>query len=131
MAHKPVQAVLAPIPSFRLTPRMSSDRLKELQRQRALAQEQVAWFDREIAKEQGLAAAARPAETPRPVAPGGGLPPPRESTSPLDADKLIQRYQNSGTSIKSEVKRGCFLYFFGAFALLIVAVSVFYLLWRK
>lgn len=110
---------------------MSSDRLKELQRQRALAQEQVAWFDREIAKEQSLAAPAQRVEKPISPASGGGVPSPHESTSPLDAEKLIERYQSGGTSIKSEVKRGCFLYFFAAFALLIVTVIIFYLLWRK
>lgn len=110
---------------------MSSDRLKELQRQRALAQEQVAWFDREIAKEQSHTPITQPAETPKSASPGAGVPPPRESTSPLDAEKLIERYQSSGVSIKSEVKRGCFLYFFAAFAVLALAVVVFYLLWRK
>ncbi len=120
---------------------MSSDRLKELQRQRALAQEQVAWFDREIAREQNLAAPVRPAATPTSPPAGGRVSSlsavvpaktgPDESTSPLDAEQLLQRYQSSGGSVKDEVKRGCFLYFFGAFALLIVAVTVFYLLWRK
>lgn len=117
---------------------MSSDRLKELQRQRALAQEQLAWFDREIAREQSLAAPLRPVAPPpsgsaasslSAVAPAKAEP--RESTSPLDAEKLMQRYQNNGTSVKDEVKRGCFLYFFGALALLLVAVIGFYLLWRK
>lgn len=110
---------------------MSSDRLKELQRQRTLAQEQVAWFDREIAKEQSLVAADRPAETPSVPAAEGAVSAPGDSTSPLDAEKLMRRYQSSGTSVRDEVKRGCFLYFFGAFAVLIVAVVVFYLLWRK
>ena len=46
-----------------------SDRLAELQRQRALAQEQLAWLDREIAKETGQApVAAAPAPAIVPVA---------------------------------------------------------------
>ncbi len=110
---------------------MSSDRLKELQRLRAAAQDQVAWLDREIAKEQSLAAVTRPIEEPKPASPDSRVPSHRESTSPLDADKLIQRYQTSGASIKDEVKRGCFLYFFAALGLLIAGVIVAYLLWRK
>ncbi|MSU45994.1 MAG: hypothetical protein EXS42_02415 [Lacunisphaera sp.] len=34
-----------------------SDQLRELQRQRALAQEQLGWFDREIMREGGQAPA--------------------------------------------------------------------------
>lgn len=108
-----------------------SDRLKELQRLRAAAQEQVAWLDREIAKEQSLASGTLQTAIPKPPSFGAGTPAPRESTSPLDADKLIQRYQTGSGSIRDEVKRGCFLYFFGAFALLIVAVVIFYLLWKQ
>lgn len=110
---------------------MSSDRLKELQRLRAAAQEQLAWFDREIAQEQNLPSSTRLAEVPKPPSSEGGAPPPRESASPLDADKLIQRYQSSGGSIRDEVKRGCFIYFFAALALLVAGVSVAYLLWKK
>ncbi len=108
-----------------------SDRLKELQRLRAAAQEQVAWLDREIARERSLTGTERPADSPplRPAA--GGTPAPRESTSPLDADKLIERYQTSGTTIKDEVKRGCFIYFFSAFGLLLAGAVIFYLLTRK
>ncbi|RXK55962.1 hypothetical protein ESB00_08810 [Oleiharenicola lentus] len=108
-----------------------SERLKELQRLRAAAQEQVAWLDREIAREQSLPRPARPVENPRIPAAGGARPPSGESTSPLDADKLIERYQTSGGTIKDEVKRGCFIYFFGAMGLLIAGVVIFYLLRRE
>ena len=68
-----------------------SDRLIELQRQRALAQEQVAWFDREIAHESG--AAAKPLEriiTPTATMPAaGGVPAPRDPSVP-DAEALLK-----------------------------------------
>jgi hypothetical protein len=108
-----------------------SDRLKELQRLRAAAQEQVAWLDREIAREQSLPAATRPVVAPQPQIFAGGTSSPRESTSPLDADKLIQRYQGSGHSIKDEVKRGCFIYFYTALGLLVAGVIVAYLIWKE
>ncbi|MFZ5494167.1 MAG: hypothetical protein ACOZE5_02370 [Verrucomicrobiota bacterium] len=50
---------------------------------------------------------------------------------PDDADRIIAQYQSSGPSLRSEVKRGCFLYFFAAFALLGLALTVYYLLWRR
>lgn len=110
---------------------MSSDRLRELQRLRTAAQEQVAWLDREIAQEQGLPAATLPVVAPKPQTSAAATSAPRESTSPLDADKLIQRYQGTGGSIKDEVKRGCFIYFYAALALLVIGVTVAYLLWRR
>jgi hypothetical protein len=109
-----------------------SDRLAELQRQRALAQEQLAWLDREIARESG--ATAKPLDpviTPATTMPVvGGMPPPRDVPGP-SPDELLKQYQNSGTSIHREVKRGCLMYFFAAFALLALALVAFYLFWRR
>jgi hypothetical protein len=102
-----------------------SDRLKELQRQRALAQEQVAWFDREIARESGGIA-----KTADPVV--GGVPPPREIETPApNPDELLKQYQSSGTSIHSEVKRGCLMYFFAALALLALGIAAFWFFWKR
>lgn len=104
-----------------------SDRLKELQRQRSLAQEQVAWFDREIARETfgkaqvpAQAPAVAKAETP-------GIPQPAAPS----ADDIIAQYQSQAKPMHSEVKRGCFLYFFAAFGLLILALMGFYFLGRR
>lgn len=108
-----------------------SDRLKELQRQRALAQEQVAWLDREIAKERSLQPspvplAATPTETLKP-----GPVTPTESASTLDPESLIKRYQQDGRSVQQDVRRGCFTYFFAAFGVLIVALVIAYFIWRN
>lgn len=104
-----------------------SDRLKDLQRQRVLAQEQLAWFDREIAKESGQASA--PAAPATPVA---SIAPPRPATPDTDAarmaDEILTRYRSESASSPRNVKRGCFLYFFFALgALIIFTVGAYYL----
>jgi hypothetical protein len=109
-----------------------SDRLTELQRQRALAQEQVAWFDREIARETGATTKQSGPVIPSITPPltVGGVPSPCDTPIP-DADDLLKQYQSSGTSIHSEVKRGCLIYFFAAFALLALGIATFAFLWRR
>ena len=44
------------------------------------------------------------------------------------AEEIIAKYQQEGPSLQSSVKRGCFLYFFIALALLGIGVLVLYLL---
>jgi hypothetical protein len=107
---------------------MPSDRLKELQRQRALAQEQVAWLDREIARESSLLAAA-PTIPVVPAAARGFERP--AAPSPLDAERIIEQYQARPGSLHGEVKRGCFLYFGAAFGLLALGVLALWLLVRR
>jgi hypothetical protein len=109
-----------------------SDRLTELQRQRALAQEQVAWFDREIARETGTTTNQSGPVIPS-IAPAttvGGVPSRRDTPIP-DTDQLLKQYQSSGTSIHSEVKRGCLIYFFAAFALLALGIAAFAFFWKR
>ena len=98
-----------------------SDRLKDLQRQRALAQEQLAWLDREIARESG----ATPPPTPAPPAtPPTGGPVKAEA----DAEALLAQYRSDPQALQRDVKRGCFLYFFAAFGLLLLGLLAFYFL---
>ena len=112
-----------------------SDRLNELQRQRALAQEQLAWFDREIARERGVTI---PPETPKPAASAASTLITSTkavvitSTAETDAQAadIIQRFQKTERPIKDDVRRGCYLYFFSAFLLLGLAAYAFYLLHR-
>jgi hypothetical protein len=101
-----------------------SDRLKDLQRQRALAQEQLAWLDREIARETGGGAAV-----PSPSVPVDEVPSPRVLPQPTAtaADDILAQYQQQPENVHSEVKRGCFLYFFLALAAVGLAVMVLYL----
>jgi len=103
-----------------------SDRLKDLQRQRALAQEQLAWFDQEIAKESGQTPITVPNA---PVAPSAAtLAPPSAAEAEHLAEEIIARYKNEGTTSPADVKRGCFLYFFFAMgALVIFTAGAYYL----
>jgi len=123
-----------------------SDRLAELVRQRALVQEHLAWLNREIA------AAAEAAKTAA-AASGGttdGSPSPESSLSPAsssaalrpvvapsspasepaeaeDPDAIIARYQVAPGTVKQDVRKGCLLYFVGAFVLLGLVVAVLYM----
>ena len=112
-----------------------SDRLTDLQRQRALAQEQVAWFDREIARERGetvlpavttpaALTSATPAMTGKPVAA-------RADDADLRAAEILERFKKTEPPVRDDVRRGCFLYFFSAFALLAFAIFAYYMLHRS
>lgn len=107
-----------------------SDRLTELRRQRALAQEQLAWFDREIARESAGThtppAASAPIATP--ASPKSTTPAPEAPVVDQDAEKILERYRHTGQPVRDEVKRGCFLYFFAAFALLALGLTAFWFL---
>lgn len=103
-----------------------SDRLDELRRLRAQAQEQLAWFDREIAREEGK-------DTPRSASACAAAPARSASSVPrsfdvddTQPDQIIERFTQGRPSIRHEVRRGCFLYFGAAFALLIAALALFY-----
>jgi hypothetical protein len=104
-----------------------SDRLKELQRQRALAQEQLAWLDREIARESGAGAPVAPVI---PVAPAPAAAP--KTAGPAhaeaEAEAMMAQYRSDAESLQSNVKRGCFMYFFAALGLLFLGVLAFYFL---
>jgi len=106
---------------------MSTDRLNELQRQRALAQEQVAWFDREIARESGtIAPPASRVPTPTPSTA-------RITTAPslADPERIIEQYQGAPTSIRNEVRRGCFLYTSAATVLLGLGLTALWFIFRR
>ena len=109
---------------------MPDDRLKDLQRQRAIALEQLAWLDREIAAQSGQTAPAPSPAWPAPVA-SGAAPPPAAHPEAA-AEELLAKYQNDPVNVKSNVKRGCFLYFFLAFVLVGLAVlALYYHTFRK
>ena len=109
-----------------------SDRLKELQQQRSIVQQQLDWLDQEIAKAGGQPApeAVRSAndQLPSPQA----SPAPRQTTArlPVSADlaaeEIMAQYQQEAHSLQSSVKRGCFLYFFLALGLVALGVIALY-----
>ena len=98
-----------------------SDRLRELQRQRSLVQEQLAWLDREIAAAGG--ASAPPSPTTARSAPATPLPEMATSESTVAAEAIISKYKRETESLPGKVKLGCFIYF--ALAFLVVGLGVF------
>ena len=107
-----------------------SDRLADLQRQRALAQEQVAWFDREIARETGQASVPTPVPAAAPVA--SVLPRPTVAASDeataRAAQEIIAQYQASPLTAAKDVKKGCYLWFIFALGVLaICTVGVYFI----
>lgn len=122
-----------------------SDRLNELRRQRALVAEQLAWLDREISAAAGAppAAPVAPAPVTTPAAPVTPRPEPVSAPTPpatvdpevstavaADADSLLDEYRVAPEELKTDVKKGCFLYFFAALALLALVVIGLYFFFR-
>ena len=116
---------LAPFGLFPLTDTVS-DRLKELQRQRALAQEQLAWLDREIAAAGGSAPAPLQSAAPVTDKPGPAVIHEQTATA-ISADEIIAKYKTDASSAVTKVKSGCFLYLLLAFTLLGLGMFALYL----
>lgn len=98
------------------------DRLAELQRQRALLQEHLAWLDREIAAETG-SKPARPFAAEKPAIISATV---SRSSSTADVEEIMARYASEPTSLKENVRKGCFLYFALAFVALGLALAALY-----
>ena len=119
-----------------------SDRHQELLRQRALVQEHLAWLDREIAAAApnpgGLKLkipAAAPASTLRHSADAilahaaAPAPAPVISHREASADAILEDYRVAPDALKTDVRKGCFLYFFAALAFVaLVVVGLYYAL---
>ena len=129
-----------------------SDRLQDLLRQRALIQEQLAWLDREIAAASAADATTTPAPAPQPAR--APLPQPGYLASQAAAiaahqaaarapatdrgenpavaaaaDAILEKYRVPPDSLKTDVRQGCFLYFFGALAAVaVIVVGLYYVL---
>ena len=108
-----------------------ADRLQELLHQKALLNEQAAWLEREIIAEQARIGAL-PESAPRAsedTPPDEPLPdaPTFPAAVDANANAILEQYRSSPRSLQQEVRRGCFLYFFGALALLGLVVAVIYL----
>jgi hypothetical protein len=89
-----------------------SDRLSDLQRQRALLQEHVAWLDREIARESG----ARPPTPPRredaiPTSPPLPAATPVNAATQESAADTVGIPQETAGAMAADAKRGCLIAF--------------------
>ena len=103
-----------------------SDRLTDLQRQRALIQGQLEWIDQEIAREQGT-----PATSPNLAS---AVPKTETDHAPhteADADAIISQFGSDTKNEVQGVKKGCFVAFGVALALLALSVFGFYLYSRS
>jgi hypothetical protein len=109
-----------------------SDRLAELQRQRALAQEQLAWFDREIAREGGQAPTPfTPGPTPAIIPPAPAPSPDqlaREVATARAAEDIIAQFQQAPGDAAKNTKRGCYLWFaFVMMTVVLVAAGIYWI----
>ncbi len=137
-----------------------SDRLQQLLRQRALLQDHLAWLDREIAEASGNPGAPAPLgkSAPAPIAatfaPKPAVVPyvasqaaqilaaPAAAKTIIAtsadvapevaavADEIIQHYHGGPDTTKTDVKKGCLLYFFAAFALVALGVVALYFIFE-
>ncbi|MBI5767524.1 MAG: hypothetical protein HZA93_06995 [Verrucomicrobia bacterium] len=125
-----------------------SDRLQQLRRQRALVAEHLAWLDREIDRALEAPAPVEPITPPPaddltsvpfsmraapPVAAKSSATPVAAPRAPSDdaataasADAILRDYQVEPDTMKSDVKKGCLLYFFGALVLVALGVAALY-----
>jgi hypothetical protein len=108
-----------------------SDRLKDLQRQRALAQEQLAWLDREIAREAGQPLPASPVPVVS-LAPSLPASPARDAVSAAqaaaEAEAILAQYRSEPEKLQKSIKLGCYLYFFLALGMLVLGIAAWYFL---
>jgi hypothetical protein len=120
------------------------DRLSELVRQRALVLEHLAWLDREIASATASGAASPLAPTPPPgiatanlplvettrvPAPATGGAPVASATSGAavpEPEIILDQYRVAPATVKQDVRKGCLLYFAGAFVVLGIIVAILY-----
>jgi hypothetical protein len=131
------------------------DRFNELVRQRALVAEHLAWLDQEIARANSVPATAPAPLAPQAALPRAesAIPPITDAaaltratnnvdptaSSPSSApammpaetpavvsDEILDQYRVSPTSVHQDVRKGCFLYFAGAFVLLGIVIAILY-----
>ena len=102
-----------------------SDRLADLKRQRALAQEQVAWFDREIAKETKTSEGGQPPAAPVAAAPIVAVP------TEAIADEIMAQHRESAESAAKDVKRGCYIWFAAAMSAVVLLAVAVYLIYSR
>lgn len=133
-----------------------SDRHQELLHQRALVQEHLLWLNREIALASD--SHSRPAPARRPLSPAPAPTAPvflagqadtkaRHAATPAPAslpiastenpavgaaaDAILSEYRVAPDTLKTDIRKGCLLYFVGALALVAVGLTGLYFLISK
>ena len=103
-----------------------SDRLNDLQRQRALILEQLAWLDREIA------AAANPSAAPQSAsAPAASPRKPASVAVDHEAEAIIAKFGSDPHDAIKTARKGCLVFFGLALLLLGLGLYGFYLYSRS
>ena len=101
-----------------------SERLQQLQRQRRLLEEHLAWLDREILRETGAAPSSSPAAEPTAALPAGPDHVSANAEVELEATSILAEYEQDPRSLQGDVKRGCLTAFAIAMGTLILAVAL-------
>ena len=100
-----------------------SDRLTELQRQRALIQGHLDWLDQEIATAKGQP--VKPATIPLPVPQAATTAPAAPVSAAMDtqlADEVIAKFETETKDSTQSVRRGCFVFFALAMTILLLGI---------
>jgi hypothetical protein len=105
--------------------------MDDLQRQRRLVQEHLAWLDAEIAREAGGLQAVQPpptaTKTPLIKAADAATAPSGTGTiAEADAETILAQYKSQPADVQSDVKRGCYIVFFAGIALFFALVAFAY-----
>lgn len=109
-----------------------SDRLRHLQRQRALLGEHVAWLDSEIARETAAVPSPQAEGKPATDAPALTPAPPEHLPEPVSqADALIEKYAANERQKPADIRRGCFYLFAAAIILLTGAIIAVWLIFYR
>lgn len=113
------------------------NRLSELLRQRELIKEQLAWVEREIEATSAKDWPTYPAADAKPDATESALRPPETvpapaalNAGPAMADEIIDQYRVAPDALKTDLRKGCLLYFVGALALVALGVGLLYLVFN-
>jgi len=106
---------------------MTPENLIELQRQRELVRQHLAWLDQQIVSAQSSAPTPSSA-TEAGLGPVLALPPRLHATvaAPAEAESILAQYRGPQKSIKSDVRKGCLLYAAGGFLLFGLGVFALY-----
>jgi hypothetical protein len=99
------------------------DRLQELQRQRALIQEQLAWLDREITAAQGIPPLPINAVHPPQVVAPTTRP---TATTSDEAEKILGEFKKETFEVKTDAQRGCLIFFLITMGLLTLGAAIGY-----
>lgn len=116
-----------------------SERLTELQRQRALIQNHLSWLDREIAAAQGLPIPPQASPIPNATPALSHITAPitaptakaLETTDEVEAERIIGRFQQDPNTLKTDTRRGCLTAFALALGLMALVTFIAYWLYAR